>query len=205
MARLLDEENAAVEAVESKTEQAAVAEKDLERPMTLHTQRLNLVATKLKALEARTILDLGCGEGKLLRRLLADRAFERITGMDVSHRSLEVASSRLRLDRMPERQRKRIQLIQGSLLYRDKRLNGFDAAALVEVIEHLDRPRLVALERVLFEFARPRHVVITTPNREYNVLFPTLPVGKMRHDDHRGAFSPQAALGTTRCIRDLEW
>ena len=141
MARLLDEENAAVEAVESKTEQAAVAEKDLERPMTLHTQRLNLVATKLKALEAKTILDLGCGEGKLLRRLLADRAFERITGMDVSHRSLEVASSRLRLDRMPERQRKRIQLIQGSLLYRDKRLNGFDAAALVEVIEHLDRPR----------------------------------------------------------------
>jgi len=185
MARLLDEENAAVEAVESKTEQAAVAEKDLERPMTLHTQRLNLVATKLKALEAKTILDLGCGEGKLLRRLLADRAFERITGMDVSHRSLEVASSRLRLDRMPERQRKRIQLIQGSLLYRDKRLNGFDAAALVEVIEHLDRPRLVALERVVFEFARPRHVVITTPNREYNVLFPTLPVGKMRHGDHR--------------------
>ena len=185
MARLLDEENAAVEAVESKTEQAAVAEKDLERPMTLHTQRLNLVATKLKALEAKTILDLGCGEGKLLRRLLADRAFERITGMDVSHRSLEVASSRLRLDRMPERQRKRIQLIQGSLLYRDKRLSGFDAAALVEVIEHLDRPRLNALERVLFEFARPRHVVITTPNREYNVLFPTLPPGKMRHGDHR--------------------
>jgi 3' terminal RNA ribose 2'-O-methyltransferase Hen1 len=89
------------------------------------------------------------------------------------------------LDRMPERQRKRIQLIQGSLLYRDKRLSGFDAAALVEVIEHLDRPRLVVLERVLFEFARPRHVVITTPNREYNVLFPTLPVGKMRHGDHR--------------------
>jgi 3' terminal RNA ribose 2'-O-methyltransferase Hen1 len=185
MARLLDEENASVEAVESKTEQAAVAEKDLERPMTLHTQRLNLVAAKLKALESKTILDLGCGEGKLLRRLLADRAFERITGMDISHRSLETASSKLRLDRMPERQRKRIQLVQGSLLYRDKRLSGFDAAALVEVIEHLDRPRLVALERVLFEFARPRHVVITTPNREYNVLFATLPPGKMRHSDHR--------------------
>jgi hypothetical protein len=76
-------------------------------------------------------------------------------------------------------------LVQGSLLYRDKRLSGFDAAALVEVIEHLDRPRLVALERVLFEFARPRHVVITTPNREYNVLFSTLPPGKMRHGDHR--------------------
>jgi len=171
--------------VESKTEQAALAEKDLERTMTLQTQRLNLVATRLKALEVKTILDLGCGEGKLLRRLLADRTFEQITGMDVSHRSLETAASRLRLERMPERQRKRIHLMQGSLLYRDKRLSGFDAGAVIEVIEHLDRPRLVAMERVLFEFARPRHVVVTTPNREYNVLFPTLPPGKLRHGDHR--------------------
>ncbi|HKV38295.1 MAG TPA: methyltransferase domain-containing protein, partial [Blastocatellia bacterium] len=151
----------------------------------LHTLRLNLVATKLKELEVKTVLDLGCGEGKLLRRLLADRAFERIIGMDVSHRSLEAASAKLRLDRLPDRQRKRIELIHGSLVYRDKRLNGFDGAALVEVIEHLDKARLLALERVLFEFTRPRHILITTPNREYNVLFPTLPAGTMRHSDHR--------------------
>jgi 3' terminal RNA ribose 2'-O-methyltransferase Hen1 len=185
MIRLLDEEKASVEAVESKTEESANAEKDLERPMTLHTQRLNLVATRLRELGAKTVVDLGCGEGKLLRRLLADRAFEQVTGMDVSHRSLEIASSRLRLERMPDRQRKRIQLMQGSLLYRDKRLGGFDAAAVVEVIEHLDEPRLAAMERVLFEFARPQHVVVTTPNREYNTLFPTLPPGKLRHGDHR--------------------
>ena len=184
-ARLLDEGSAAVDAIEHWTEKAARAEKDLERPLTLHTQRLNLVATRLKELGAKSVVDLGCGEGKLLRRLLADRAFERIVGMDVSHRSLEVASSKLKLERMPERQRKRIELMQGSLLYRDKRIAGFDAAALVEVIEHLDQPRLVALERVLFEFARPRHIIITTPNREYNALFPTLPAGKMRHTDHR--------------------
>jgi 3' terminal RNA ribose 2'-O-methyltransferase Hen1 len=184
-ARLLHDENAAVEAAESKSEQSALAEKDLERPLTLHTQRLNLVATRLKELGVKRAIDLGCGEGKLLRRLLADRSFERILGMDVSHRSLEIASARLRLEQMPERQRKRIDLIQGSLLYRDKRLEGFDAAALVEVIEHLDPARLVAMERVLFEFARPRHVVITTPNREYNVLFEGLPPGRMRHGDHR--------------------
>jgi 3' terminal RNA ribose 2'-O-methyltransferase Hen1 len=153
--------------------------------MTLHTQRLNQVAEILKELEARSFLDLGCGEGKLLRRLLADRAFDRILGMDVSHRVLEIASSKLRLDQMSGKQRERIALVQGSLLYRDTRLNGFDAAALVEVIEHLDAPRLTALERVVFEFARPRHVVITTPNREYNALFPTLPAGKLRHNDHR--------------------
>ncbi len=185
LAQLLDEENAAVEAGEAKTERAALAEEDLERPLTLHTRRLNQVAGKLKALEAKSILDLGCGEGKLLRRLLADRMFDRIVGMDVSHRALESAAKRLRLDRMAEHQQKRIQLIQGSLLYRDKRLNGFDAAALIEVIEHLDPSRLLALERVLFEFARPHHVVITTPNRDYNVLFPTLSPGAMRHSDHR--------------------
>ena len=188
-AQLLVDETVVVEEAESRTEREAKVEKDLERPLTLHTQRLNLVANRLKELGAKAILDLGCGEGKLLRRLLADHSFERIVGMDVSHRSLEVAVSHLRFDRMPDRQRKRIEVIQGSLLYRDKRLNGFDAAALVEVIEHLDPPRLAALERVLFVFARPRHVLITTPNREYNALFPTLPVGKMRHGDHRFEWS----------------
>lgn len=183
--RLLDEERPAVEAAETNTAQSAHREQDLERPMTLHTQRLSVVAERLKALGARSVADLGCGEGRLLRRLLADRSFQRILGMDVSHRSLETAASRLKLDRMPERQRQRIELVQGSLLYRDRRLEGFDAAALVEVIEHLDPPRLAALERVLFEQARPRAVLVTTPNREYNVLFPTLPPGRLRHGDHR--------------------
>jgi len=184
-ARLLDQEGAEVESTDARTAKASQQEKDLERPMTLHTRRLNQVADTLKELEARSVLDLGCGEGKLLRRLLADRVFDRLLGMDVSHRALEVASAKLRLETMSERQRKRIQLVQGSLLYRDTRLNGFDAAALVEVIEHLDAARLIALERVMFEFARPRHIIITTPNREYNALFEALPLGKFRHNDHR--------------------
>ncbi|MBY0504378.1 MAG: 3' terminal RNA ribose 2'-O-methyltransferase Hen1 [Bryobacteraceae bacterium] len=180
-ARLHDEGSAPVDAVEP----AALLEKDLERPLTLHTQRLNLVAKRLKELGAKQVLDLGCGEGKLLRRLLADRAFTRIAGMDVSHRSLETAAARLRLDQMAARQRARIELFQGSLLYRDQRLAGFDAAALVEVIEHLDPPRLAAMERAIFEFARPKHLLVTTPNREYNILFPTLPPDRLRHNDHR--------------------
>ncbi|MDX1979308.1 MAG: 3' terminal RNA ribose 2'-O-methyltransferase Hen1 [Bryobacteraceae bacterium] len=166
-------------------EQPAAVERELERPMTLHTQRISLVAARLRELGAASVVDLGCGEGRLLRRLLADRGFVRIVGMDVSHRALEVASSRLRLNRMAERERKRILLIQGSLLYRDRRLSGFDGAALVEVIEHLDPPRLAAMERVVFDFARPRHVVVTTPNREYNVLFAGLAEGRLRHPDHR--------------------
>ncbi len=160
-------------------------EKELERPMTLHTLRLHQVAARLKALGAKSVVDLGCGEGKLVRRLLADRSFEKILAMDLSHRALETAAERLRLDTMPARQRARVEVVQGSLLYRDARLTGYDAAALVEVIEHLDTPRLAALERVVFEFARPRWVVLTTPNREYNALFPNLPEGKLRHGDHR--------------------
>jgi 3' terminal RNA ribose 2'-O-methyltransferase Hen1 len=98
---------------------------------------------------------------------------------------LEIASERLHLDRLPSKQRERINLIQGSLMYRDKRLSGFDAATVIEVIEHLDQARLAAFERVLFEFAKPQAVVITTPNVEYNVRFETLPAGRMRHKDHR--------------------
>jgi len=109
----------------------------------------------------------------------------------VSWRSLEMASRYLYLDQMPPAQRKRIELIHGSLMYRDKRLGGFDAAAVVEVIEHLDPPRLAAFERVVFEFAQPRAVVVTTPNAEYNVKFPTLPAGQFRHKDHRFEWTRQ--------------
>jgi 3' terminal RNA ribose 2'-O-methyltransferase Hen1 len=117
--------------------------------------------------------------------LLEDRAFEEIVGVDVSHRALQIAHERLRVERLPARQRERIKLMQGSLMYRDQRLSGFDAAAVVEVIEHLDQPRLAAFERVLFEFAKPGAVVVTTPNVEYNVRFETLPAGTLRHKDHR--------------------
>ena len=179
--RLLGEE----EPAEASAESVALTEQNLERPMTLHTQRLKLVHDELCAAGAKRVVDLGCGEGRLLRLLLADRRFEQIVGMDVSYRSLEAAQRKLRLERMPERQRARLQLMHGSLLYRDARLKEFDAAAVVEVIEHLDAPRLQAFERVVFAEARPRTIVVTTPNREYNVLFPTLPAGTMRHGDHR--------------------
>src|SRR5690606_11734526 len=76
-------------------------------------------------------------------------------------------------------------LLHGSLTYRDRRLEGFDAAAVVEVIEHLDPPRLAAFERALFEFIRPKLIALTTPNREYNVRWESLPADKFRHADHR--------------------
>jgi 3' terminal RNA ribose 2'-O-methyltransferase Hen1 len=160
-------------------------EEKVERPLGLHEQRLGTVLSVLRGIGAKRVLDLGCGEGKLMRLLLGDLQFEHILGMDVSWRSVEISNEKLKLNQMGEKQRARVELIQGSLMYRDKRLEGYDAAAVVEVIEHLDAPRLAAFEWVLFEFAKPKHVIVTTPNVEYNALFPTLPAGKFRHRDHR--------------------
>ena len=122
----------------------------------------------IRAAGARSLADLGCGEGKLLALALKERRLTRILGMDVSSVALARARRRLHLDTLPPAQRQRIEVAQGSLLYRDQRLAGFDAASLVEVIEHLDPPRLAAMERVIFQHARPRRVIVTTPNREYN-------------------------------------
>jgi len=183
LARLIEEEEPA-EATEDERP-ADKFEIALEKPLSLNEQRLGAVVAALRSSKAKRVLDLGCGEGRLLRALLKDRQFEEIVGLDVSIRSLEAAQKRLKLERLPDKQADRLRLIHGSLMYRDKRLVGFDAAAVVEVIEHLDRPRLAAFERVLFEFARPGLVVLTTPNREYNVTWETLPAGQFRHPDHR--------------------
>ena len=163
----------------------SVEEQKLERSLSLNEQRLASVLAALRGSGAKRVLDLGCGEGQLLRLLLDDARFEEIVGMDVSYRALEVASERLHLDRLPPKRRERIRLIHGSVVYRDSRLTGFDAAAVVEVIEHLDPPRLSACERVVFEFARPATIVVTTPNAEYNSQWPSLPAGRFRHRDHR--------------------
>src|SRR5947209_8250486 len=157
LARLRDAETDPDEEEEEHgREESAVEER-----VNLHEQRHGAVLAALRAAGAHSVLDLGCGEGRLLQSLLPERTFERITGMDVSYRALERAAQRLHLDRMPERQRARISLIHGSLMYRDRRLAGFDAATVVEVIEHLDPARLAAFERVLFEFARPETVILT--------------------------------------------
>jgi 3' terminal RNA ribose 2'-O-methyltransferase Hen1 len=130
-------------------------------------------------------VDLGCGEGKLLRELLRQRQLDRIVGVDVSLRALEFAEERLELDRLAPAIRDKVKLLHGSLMYRDRRLQGFDVATIVEVVEHLDAPRLVAFERVVFENARPGTVILTTPNAEYNAKFANLPPGQFRHPDHR--------------------
>ena len=166
-------------------EQTAAQEERLERPLTLNEQRIEAVLAALRRNAVRRVVDVGCGDGKLLRALVRDRTFERIVGMDVSMKALERAKERLHVDEFNERQRARLELFQGSLTYRDKRLQAFDGACAIEVIEHIDPSRLAAFEHVLFEAARPGCVIVTTPNVEYNVRFESLPAGELRHRDHR--------------------
>ncbi|WP_248580598.1 3' terminal RNA ribose 2'-O-methyltransferase Hen1 [Nocardioides sp. InS609-2] len=159
------------------------------RSLPLVALRKQAVLDVLRAEGAARIVDLGCGEGALLRELIQDATFSEILGVDVSPRALELAERRLNLDRMPDSQRARLKLLQSSLTYRDARIAGYDAVVLMEVIEHLDPERLPALEDTVFGQARPRTVVVTTPNVEHNVRYEGLAAGTMRHRDHRFEWS----------------
>ncbi|MEO3885663.1 3' terminal RNA ribose 2'-O-methyltransferase Hen1 [Nonomuraea sp. B5E05] len=150
---------------------------------SLSVRRREAVLAKLEQLGAASVIDLGCGQGELVGALLARPRFARVGGMDVSSMALTIAARKLRLDRMPDNRRARLTLFQGALTYTDKRLSGYDAAVLMEVIEHVDPPRLAALERVVFAHARPGHVLVTTPNIEHNVRYEFLT--GLRHPDHR--------------------
>ncbi|MBJ7472310.1 MAG: 3' terminal RNA ribose 2'-O-methyltransferase Hen1 [Solirubrobacteraceae bacterium] len=169
---------------DAAADDAQVSEANLEETVRLRDHRLDAVEATVRATGARRILDLGCGPGALLQRLVRGR-YEQLTGVDVSVDALEKAARRLKLDAMTDAERDRIALLQSALTYRDRRLVGYDVAILQEVIEHLDEPRLAAAEENVFGQAKPATVIVTTPNAEYNVRWETLPAGQFRHRDHR--------------------
>lgn len=195
--QLLDTEEieSAVEEIPAEGEVASPEQEDLEsgaavpeikeKRGSLNDQRLDAVVRAIRECDAKSVADLGCGEGRLLSKLMNENQIIRLVGLDVSIYALERAKDRLHLDRVAEYKRDKVTLLQGSLTYRDKRIEGFDAACLVEVMEHMDTNRLPAFERVVFEFAAPRTVIVTTPNSEYNKNYERLNAESMRHPDHR--------------------
>lgn len=184
LARLAETDDTEPEELDNAVLPEAAAE-DEEARKPLAVLRREAILAVLRETGARTVGDFGCGAGALTRDLMAERDFDLVVATDVSARALALAARRLRLERMPERQRERLKIFQSALTYRDDRLAGLDAAVLMEVIEHVDPERLPALERAVFGFAVPGTVVATTPNAEYNVRYETLPAGQRRHRDHR--------------------
>ncbi|MFF5436423.1 3' terminal RNA ribose 2'-O-methyltransferase Hen1 [Streptomyces achromogenes] len=182
LVRLAETDDSEVEDIDNAVADETGTE---EKPTPLAVLRREAILAALNDSGAARVLDLGCGQGQLTQALLKDARYTDIVGVDVSQRALAIASRRLKLDRMGERQAARVKLVQGSLVYTDQRLRGYDAAVLSEVVEHVDPPRLPALEYAVFGHARPRTVVVTTPNAEYNVRWESLPAGHVRHGDHR--------------------
>jgi 3' terminal RNA ribose 2'-O-methyltransferase Hen1 len=162
----------------------AAEEDKLEATIGLKEQRLDKVLELLLQHQVQSVVDLGCGEGLMLKRLMDASRIPRLMGIDVSIRELERAERRLLPDWLSERQKLRLQLIQGSVLYRDARYREIDAALLLEVIEHLEPFQLERLTRTLFGEQKPPLVLVSTPNREYNPRF-DLPAHELRHRDHR--------------------
>jgi len=167
------------------TEGEAEAESPSIKMPRLNDQRLAAVLNELKNSGVKSVLDMGCGEGRLLQLIMKEKNFTAIAGTDVSAVVLSRAADNLKLDRMEKDIKKRITLFQSSLYYRDKRFKNYDAVSIVEVIEHLDENRLPSFEAVVFADAAPATIIITTPNFDYNVNYTGLRENKFRHGDHR--------------------
>ncbi|MFE5814820.1 3' terminal RNA ribose 2'-O-methyltransferase Hen1 [Streptomyces sp. NPDC056479] len=199
LVRLAEADDSEVEDIDNAVEAESEVE---EKPTPLAVQRRDAIMAALRASGAARVLDLGCGQGQLVQALLKEPVFTEIVGVDVSMRALTIAGRRLKLDRMGERQASRVKLFQSSLAYTDNRLKGYDAAVLSEVIEHLDLPRLPALEYAVFGAARPRTVLVTTPNVEYNVRWESLPAGHVRHGDHRFEWTREEFRAWARAVAE---
>lgn len=175
---LLDDED-----IEKDTEKPETVEKEAHTP--LNTLRLNAVKDAVLVSGATSVIDLGCGECRLTSLLLNEQQIRKVTACDVSVNVLEKAAERLHLDRMQPYRKNKLTLMQASLTYKDKRFEGYDCACVVEVIEHIEPMRIPAFERSVFEFASPKTVILTTPNKEYNTNYQFLQSDKLRHNDHR--------------------
>jgi 3' terminal RNA ribose 2'-O-methyltransferase Hen1 len=190
LARLALERLAPETSEEALAPEARVAaEEALEAPIRLNDLRMDAVVQAIRATGGTIIADLGCGEGKLLYRLVREHWVQRLIGLDPAARELEWAAKRLKLNQFGGPPEGRVTLLHGSLTYRDSRWAEADVAALVEVIEHVDEDRLPLIERIVFGETAPKSVIVTTPNADYNALFPNLAAGAFRHPDHRFEWS----------------
>lgn len=168
-------------------EKESVSEASEPKPekVSLNKMRLDSVMEEVLSSGANSVIDMGCGEGNLTKMLIREKQITKVSAFDVSFNVLERAKKALKFDNLHETLQDKLTLFQSSLTYRDKRFEGFECACAIEVIEHMYESRLTAFERVLFEFSRPKTVIVTTPNVEYNVNYENMKENNLRHSDHR--------------------
>lgn len=159
---------------------------DKSRTPTFNQMRRSAISDVIAASGAKTIIDLGCGDGSFVFSLHGQNRYEKLAGMDASAQNIE--NARKKFDSPFFHRRKSPEFFIGSITYRDKRISGYDAVILSEVIEHFEPERMDGVMRNILGEARPKLFVMTTPNKAYNQEFPFLEAGEFRHPDHRHEF-----------------
>ncbi|WP_342431763.1 3' terminal RNA ribose 2'-O-methyltransferase Hen1 [Neobacillus sp. FSL H8-0543] len=156
----------------------------VEQPkVRLNEQRYDAIVNYIKGLPNReTIVDLGAGEGKLSVQFGFIDGVKEILSIEPSSKSRVKAIKRFQEENDKERYIEPKSLA-GSLYYFDERLQNKDIIVLCEVIEHIDEHRLPNIFKTIVNDYRPRILIVTTPNQEYNVVYEM--DDEMRHDDHR--------------------
>lgn len=150
----------------------------------LNSLRVQAITNVLRQFKCKRVIDIGCGDGKLIKSLLSIPFFTQIVGMDVSSVELGRAKKKINYSELPEIQLERVKFFQGSLLYKDTRLLGYDALCLIEVLEHIEPDRLKMVENRIFKEINSSLVIVTTPNKEFNVKY-EMKQNEFRHQDHR--------------------
>ncbi|MBI1264263.1 MAG: methyltransferase [Alphaproteobacteria bacterium] len=166
-------------------------------PTPLHAERLEAVHNALRALGARRVADLGCGDGDFLIRLAADPDIDHITGVEISRARLDALAARL-AEGGPQAQA-RVTLRHDSLIEAGRWIGEADCVVMVEVIEHLSPAELVRLERRILHEARPPALILTTPNAEYNGRL-GVPAHRFRHPEHRFEWTRSEFRGWARRV-----
>lgn len=138
----------------------------------------------------KTIADLGCNECKFMKYFRnGDLEVDALIGVDVDEAVLTNVAMQLKplpshyLN--PKSHPFEIELFAGSITDKDQRLYKVDAVCAIELIEHLHPDELLAFPKTVFGFMQPRVAIITTPNKEYNVIFKDFDDDTFRHPDHK--------------------
>lgn len=154
----------------------------------LYMQRYLFVIDYVKTYRPRKVIDFGCAECCLLKKLKFHRnGIQLLVGVDINsvvllkrmHTLAPLVSDYLQPSDGPLT----IELYQGSVMEREPCTKGFDLVTCVELIEHLELEEVERFSEVVFGYMAPGAVIVSTPNAEFNPLLPGL--RGFRNYDHK--------------------